>query len=255
MALAAGLSWGRMSVELERIQQEIDLRAGNFPSHFCIAAASRLSRDFEWKWAALYQLLREVREKEYWRNDDATKKQQGRTFSSFEDYFENVTGQSFRKWAELEETFHFLGALPDADRQRIAALPYPEARKAQALAGDPKVEKLADPHARPGNQNARKAQELAADPKVERLGAKNAGDVGTRDSRGSNGVSYLVRRLKRDAPSIADALAAGVYPSARSAGIAAGIVKVPSNLSILRRAWSRASQDERDAFLAEIGAD
>ena len=71
------------------------------------------------------------------------------------------------------------------------------------------------------------------------------------NSRGET-ASYLVRRLKRDAPDVADALARGEYRSARAAGIAAGIVKVPSTLHKLLSLWSRASQDERDAFLAEV---
>lgn len=36
---------------------------------------------------------------------------------------------------------------------------------------------------------------------------------------------YVVRRLKRDAPELAVALARGDFPSARAAGIAAGFVK------------------------------
>lgn len=42
---------------------------------------------------------------------------------------------------------------------------------------------------------------------------------------------YVVRRLKRDAPKLADALARGEFPSARAAGIAAGFIK-PSPPSI-----------------------
>jgi len=42
---------------------------------------------------------------------------------------------------------------------------------------------------------------------------------------------YVVRRLKRDAPELATALARGDFPSARAAGIAAGFVK-PSPPSI-----------------------
>ncbi len=39
---------------------------------------------------------------------------------------------------------------------------------------------------------------------------------------------YLVRRLKRDFPEIAEALARGEYPSARAAAIAAGIIRKPT---------------------------
>lgn len=42
---------------------------------------------------------------------------------------------------------------------------------------------------------------------------------------------YVVRRLKRDAPELAEALARGEFPSARAAGIAAGFIK-PSLPSI-----------------------
>lgn len=48
--------------------------------------------------------------------------------------------------------------------------------------------------------------------------------------RGNN-EEYVVRRLKRDAPNLAEALARGEFPSARAAGIAAGFVK-PSPPSI-----------------------
>ena len=42
---------------------------------------------------------------------------------------------------------------------------------------------------------------------------------------------YIARRLKRDAPELAEALARGEFPSARAAGIAAGFIK-PSPPSI-----------------------
>jgi len=46
-----------------------------------------------------------------------------------------------------------------------------------------------------------------------------------------NSGQYVVGRLKRDAPEIAEALARGEFPSARAAGIAAGFIK-PSPSSI-----------------------
>jgi hypothetical protein len=78
-----------------------------------------------------------------------------------------------------------------------------------------------------------KAQQMAADQTVK-AAPKHGGD---RTKQGDyvtlngrrNDASYLVRRLKRDRPDIAEALAQGKYKSAR----AAGIVNVPS-------AWERA---------------
>jgi hypothetical protein len=88
---------------------------------------------------------------------------------------------------------------------------------------------------------ANKAQQMAADTDVKPgMTHKEAGAQGGRgnkkdgdnitsfpETRGSTGAAYLVRRLKRDHPAIAEALGRGEYPSARQAGIAAGIVKAP----------------------------
>ena len=58
-------------------------------------------------------------------------------------------------------------------------------------------------------------------------------DLGYHDNVGRRGTSgeYVVRRLKRDAPELAEALARGEFPSARAAGIAAGFIK-PASPSI-----------------------
>lgn len=61
---------------------------------------------------------------------------------------------------------------------------------------------------------------------------------------------YLRARLDRDHKEIAQALARGEYPSARAAGIAAGIVKVPTAIDLGRRAWFKMTQDQRSEFLA-----
>ena len=52
---------------------------------------------------------------------------------------------------------------------------------------------------------------------------------------------YVVRRLKRDTPELAAALARGEYPSARAAGIAAGFVK-PSPPSVQLKDPAHAAQ-------------
>lgn len=84
---------------------------------------------------------------------------------------------------------------------------------------------------------------------------KNSCKVAKGGNVGGENISYLVRRLRRDAPEIADALERGEYPSARQAAIAAGILKVPTPLDILRAAWRKASKEERDQFIEEIGKD
>ena len=66
--------------------------------------------------------------------------------------------------------------------------------------------------------------------------------------RGSTASSYLSRRLLRDAPAVFDALKAGEYRSVRAAAIAAGIVRVPSNLAIALRAYARLTPEEKAQF-------
>jgi hypothetical protein len=56
-----------------------------------------------------------------------------------------------------------------------------------------------------------------------------------------NGREYLLRRIQRDAPEVYGRLKAGEFPSVRSAAIAAALVRVPTPLGDLRRAWKRAT--------------
>jgi hypothetical protein len=69
--------------------------------------------------------------------------------------------------------------------------------------------------------------------------------------KGGNSASYLAARLKRDHPPIWAAYIAEQYPSLRAAALAAGILKPPSALALLRQGWKRATPEERAAFLAE----
>ena len=68
------------------------------------------------------------------------------------------------------------------------------------------------------------------------------------NTNGGTSVAYLAGILKRDHPKIAAALERGEFKSVRAAAIAAGIIKVVSSLDQLRRAWKRASAEEREAF-------
>jgi hypothetical protein len=81
---------------------------------------------------------------------------------------------------------------------------------------------------------------------------KKTGDDITRFTRGTTGRSYLAARIKRDRPDIAARI--DDYPSIRAAAIDAGIVRVPTPLDTLRRAWRQASQEDRETFLAEVSA-
>ena len=62
----------------------------------------------------------------------------------------------------------------------------------------------------------------------------------------------LVRRLKRDAPGIAQALANGEYRSARAAAIAAGIVKVQPPLDRVLAMLKKLTPDELETVALAI---
>ena len=51
------------------------------------------------------------------------------------------------------------------------------------------------------------------------------------EPKGGTSATYLLKRLKRDAPEMAEAYIQGEYKSVRAAAIAAGIVKVPTEFS------------------------
>jgi hypothetical protein len=71
-----------------------------------------------------------------------------------------------------------------------------------------------------------------------------------------NSARHLVRRLKRDAPEVCKDLAAGKYPSARAACIAAGIIRpvAPEDVRLERllAAWVGADLEDRQLFLGLV---
>jgi hypothetical protein len=106
---------------------------------------------------------------------------------------------------------------------------------------------------------ATRAQRLAADPETKAL-AKHGNQPGENNSRnkGSNptfvgrGAEYWVRRLKRDAPEIAQALARGEFKSARAAGKAAGFIRDPTPFELAVRAIKKMDGRERAKLIRWI---
>lgn len=73
-----------------------------------------------------------------------------------------------------------------------------------------------------------------------------------RPTQHGTSAEYLLRRLQRDRPDLVEKVARGEIRSARAAAIEAGIVKVPTGLVMLRRAWAKATEDERRTFMSEL---
>lgn len=66
-----------------------------------------------------------------------------------------------------------------------------------------------------------------------------------------NSVGYAVRRLSRERPDLLDKVKAGEL-SCNAAMIEAGFRRVPTTLELLRKAWSKATPQEKDQFMAEV---
>jgi hypothetical protein len=97
--------------------------------------------------------------------------------------------------------------------------------------------------------------------KVQRLFSKTEklpewGMIGNgrgRDSTSTSGgrrdSAYLAARIKRDRPDIAERAEAGEFKSVRAAAIEAGIIKPLTPVDLLRRAWNKATPEQRKEFL------
>jgi hypothetical protein len=68
------------------------------------------------------------------------------------------------------------------------------------------------------------------------------------------GRAYILARLDRDRPDLATRVRTEEL-SANAAAIEAGFKKKPTPLDVLRSAWRKASDEERDTFREEIDDD
>jgi hypothetical protein len=162
-------------------------------------------------WPAVYELLRLIKEEELYKDP---KRMTGKTFDSFSEYFMDRLGQPLEQWAELEETYHYAKEFGPA----LFNDSFTNARAALGKHG-----------------GDRKSEEAKAD----------QGDNITLKERGT-AAAYLIARLERDHPEVAERLAAGEFRSVRAAAMEAGVVKPDSPLTTIRRAWNRATPHERD---------
>ena len=77
-------------------------------------------------------------------------------------------------------------------------------------------------------------------------------NVNLKAGQGGNSRDYLLARMKRDHPEIAESLARGEYPSVRAAAKAAGLVHDPTPLDYLHRYWRDVDPADRLRFLVEM---
>jgi len=127
-----------------------------------------------------------------------------------------------------------------------------EARHPIGLGYDPEMLQLVIAERKTAEQRATATTELREHRRPTIEEASNKGNNIT-FTRGTN-PEYLAARIARDRPDILERMKAGEYPSVRAAAIEAGIVKVPTALDTLRKAWTKASADERATFLREATA-
>jgi hypothetical protein len=92
--------------------------------------------------------------------------------------------------------------------------------------------------------------QLKPGPKPKADGGKSVDNVNRLASKG-NSRAYTVSRLQRERPDLFDAVCKKKI-SANAAAIQAGFRRVKTPLDNLRSAWGKASEEEREAFKAEI---
>lgn len=98
----------------------------------------------------------------------------------------------------------------------------------------------------------RKLRDKPGRPSLAELRNTNGSDYNNNESVSGRGVEYTLARLDRDQPELADRVRAGEL-SANAAAIEAGFRKQQTPLDRLRAAWRKASNDERQTFLGEVG--
>jgi hypothetical protein len=89
-------------------------------------------------------------------------------------------------------------------------------------------------------------------PTMSQKGEINSNNVTNKVERG-NSRAYTLRRLAKNHPALFTQVTAGEL-TANEAAMQAGFRKAVTPLQQLSRAWTRASREERDAFLAWIEA-
>lgn len=206
------------------------------------------ARDFDRAWPMVYELLRLIDEQKLYSDPRRVgpsapggKQHHGeRIYETFADYFTDRVGQPFRRWAELERTYRYAKryapelfelALSDAARQM------------QELNEKDKINLELHPH---GGDRRSEAW-------IKNDNTKN--DVNLEKPTG-NSVAKALRRLRKDRPDIHARVLMGEL-SPHGGMIDAGFRKrgksrAMSGLERLRRAWKRASSEDRATFLREV---
>lgn len=160
----------------------------------------------------------------------------GKQFKSWDQYVEYPEPWGLGMPADIAQT-----VIEERDERRLVG---DLLGRGQKLAADPEVKALA-------NEEQTKAIGREGGKKGGR-GHKNPVDNIKGVSKGGTGAIYLVRRLKRDAPDIAKALARGEYPSVRAAAIAAGILTPPTTLEKILKLLPKLTATERRQLRARL---
>jgi len=159
---------------------------------------------------------------------------------------------TLKRFLRLMEEHEGYKALTDAHGQTFRSYrAFCEARHPIGLGYDPEMLQLVIAERKTAQARATDAVPLAVPGEIGN--GRSRGVIGM-STRGSNNADYLASRIKRDHPDIHNRMKDGKYKSVRAAAIDAGIVKIPTALDQLRKAWAKASADERATFLREATA-
>jgi len=211
---AGALSRTVLNPDVQRVLDDYrrlntDEARARYADHFL----SRTAHVMDEIWPTFYELLKRVEDGKLY--SDPAYLGEGRTFGTFQEYFEHRVGRPFETWSEMETTYHYArdyapGLLKKAFGKARDAR---DAAQQAIQAGTDFLRAKKD-----GLKINEGAGPLTGEEKA------NADIISISPGRkfGTN-VDYLARRIARDRPDVLERMAAGEFRSVRAAAIEANI--------------------------------
>jgi hypothetical protein len=188
-----------------------------------------MARQLDRSWVVLYELLALIRSDRIYEN--ASYMADGKTCSSFEEYWKQVVGKPFETWAELERTYHFIAE----NAPELLKTTFDQAKqftRGQIAAQQTTREDV------PEKQGER--TDIGKFPKLSQLKRGEANGITGRTQK-------KIDRLARDFPEYHAKVRAGelsVHGACVAAGIAQRTISIPDNPQDASRAIVRHFQGE-----------
>jgi hypothetical protein len=210
--------------------------------------------DFEKTWPVIYQALEWVEEEELYKDPRVMNPDE--IYPDFKSFFEARLKKPFTLWIEMEQTHRYVTKFaPDLIEKTWGDARTKAAEHYQQLDDKDQANQEAGKQGQRTDlvREASRPREDLFDPNFVDSNKNNINEVGRPTG---TSAAYALRRLRKDRPDIHARVLAGKL-TAHGGMLAAGFRKPGasrklSGLDRLRKAWAKATADERNTFRAEI---